>query len=349
MLNACDNGGMVTMELGPLMERQVSAIQWAFDAPPGTSVAALRLWRHASVLWDDQQARYRAYAGTRTLEASPETVPWAFGNFEATDELTATDLDVHTVGVEFGCHEEWEDCIGDAAHLRISRAAVTLRDQVAPQLSGLPAGRLVAGRSLDGIVDLRLGFGDVGGGVEAVEFRVDGLIRSVTQVGGPTCLKPYVVTTPCASEGHVTLMLDTDELTDGPHTAEAVLMDVAGNRTTVGPFGVSVRTPTVSPVLAPPLPAPPAGPSTSAQPGVLSLTGARTRRTSYKAATLKGAVKASTGAALGGARVAFATRPLNSSTWSDPTVTTADAKGRFSICNSAGAFARGPGVLRRVG
>lgn len=330
LTDTCESGGFVDFRVIDLSDG-LQGVRWSFRAPAGATVAAVSLDRYARNLVEELDRVYQLRAGNEVLERSPDQPPWTLGNADATDGVTVMGLRAPGLDLEFRCVDEADGCSGDGAFLRVGRAAVTVRDEAPPEVMGLPAGGLTAGRSLDGIVDFRLGFKDVGGGVAAVELSVDGLTRSITPVGGPNCATPYVVTTPCASEGHVTLTLDTDELADGAHTVEAVLIDVAGNRSVVGPFGISVRTPAAPPMVGPPLSPAPAASTVSTPAGVLSLSGSSTRRTSYKAVTVKGTVKAPGGAGVGGARVGLSSRPLTSSAWSDATVTTADAKGNFVI------------------
>ncbi|MDA0140744.1 carboxypeptidase-like regulatory domain-containing protein [Solirubrobacter deserti] len=325
VIDGCDRGQQLTFEL---FNEALQGVRLSFRAPAGTTVAGVTLVRSGAALFG-QPATYRLRAGQQTLEQSPDEPEWQLlpGPFTASG-LRASGLDV-----EYLCGGE--SCAGDARFLSIERAAVTVSDEVAPELTGLPAGRLVAGRMQDGIVDLKLGFKDVGGGVQAIEYKVDGAVRFIENVGGLSCRTPYVVVTPCASEGYATLMLDTDELSDGPHTVEAVLVDVAGNRTIAGPFGISVRTPPPGPptvVSAPPqAPDLVAAPPAPLRPGVLTLAGARTRRTAYQAVTLKGSVAAPDKAALANATVTLTSRPLHTQAWSGPTTTTTDAEGRFEL------------------
>jgi hypothetical protein len=326
--DACRSGGVAEFDVAMFTDG-LRGLRWSFRPPAGTTVAAVSLTRYAGdISGNSALRRYRLRAGEQLLEQSPQEPTWVLDEHE----YVATGLRAPGIDLEFTCEGETETCGSDGARLWVRRAAVTVRDEFPPELTALPTGRLTLGRAQDGIVDLKLDFKDVGGGVQAIEYKVDGLTRFVEPVGGAWCKQPYVVATPCATEGHVTLMLDTDELSDGPHTVEAVLVDAADNRTIAGPFGISVRTPP---------PAPPVVGSGGIQPptlaealpvGVLSVTGSRSRRASYReAVVLNGVVKAPNGAALSGAPVALNSRPLISQAWSAPTTTTADAQGRFEL------------------
>lgn len=327
------------------MDRDVQATRWTFDAPLGTSVVALDLWRYASVLDAQQSAIYRIFADDRALESSPKQSPWELGAFDASDHFAAIGLRAGTIGVELACDEEYEWCIGDTVHVSISRAAVTLRDDAAPEPVGLPSGRMFAGSSLDGIVDARVAFRDLGGGVDGVELKVDGVTRSIASVGGPDCAKPYLKRVPCSLQGSATLTLDTAELSDGSHTVEFVLSDVAGNRGIAGPFGISVRTPLPgsTPVHLSPMGAPVAPLLTQPAVGVVSIRGSRTRRTAFTTTKIQGTLSVPDGTAVAGKRVEVRTRPLLGGAWSEPIVALTDSKGTFTL-----SLPRGPSREVRV-
>lgn len=325
---------------GPLLSRAVFAMQWIFDAPPGTSVAAVRLRRHAT-LPGPYHASYGLQVGDRTLEQSPERGPWTFGPAE----ISADGLREARVAVVFGCFVDSPGCPGDGWKVVISRAAVTLADESAPQVSGVPAGRLVSGEALSGSADVRIAFEDVGGGVDTVELLIDGEPRSLRRVGGPTCVAPYVTAVPCSRRGETTMALDVDQLAAGGHRAELVLTDVAGNRTTVGPHSITVAgTGTVASDAGPASPSSKPSGDAHQAPGLLSLSGKRTRRIRFAAHKLVGTVRTPSGAALAGGKVAVSARPLRGGAWSAPTFVTAGANGRFAF-----TLPRGPSREVRLG
>ena len=321
-------------EMDALLGGDMRGIRWSFIAPEGTSVETVSLWRHAK-LADDMFGRYRVMAGDRTLEESPAQGPWQFGNNWAST-VEATDMRAPRVDVEFTCLEGRGFCAG-AAFVRITRADVTVRDEIAPALAAIPSGRLVSGQPLHGVADLKLAFRDQGAGVDTIELKVDGSTQSVTRVGGPSCAEPFAAAVPCAANGELTMFLDTDALADGPHTVEAGLTDAAGNRTVVGPFNVTVRAPltaagTVSPSSGADAPSSPhLAPSTT-----VSVVGSRVRRVRYAPATIKGVLNAVGGGAVAGGRIEVATRPLRGGSWSPKSVATADRNGRFSFALPAG-------------
>jgi hypothetical protein len=81
--DGCSDGGDVRFELRPLMDREVHAGQWLFEAPAGTSIVGLDLWRFAAVLGPEQPARYRLFADERVLERSPDLPIWEIGSVGA--------------------------------------------------------------------------------------------------------------------------------------------------------------------------------------------------------------------------------------------------------------------------
>lgn len=135
--------------------------------------------------------------------------------------------------------------------------------------------------------------------MQSATLRVDDDDWSVQRLGDERCVPPYITQTPCPTNGRVLLRLDTDQFSSGQHSVEAVLTDVAGNRSTVGPFAVSVRTPTAAPgIAAPPNPGPAAR-------GVRVLGGRRNLRVSYsKPPLIHGTLKTPEGAPSVAARVA---------------------------------------------
>lgn len=341
--DGCANNGHVRFELGPLIQQQVTAAQWLFDAPAGTSIAGLDVWRYAAVYAPEQPARYRLFADERVLEESPDLPTWEIGGFLAGALVSAPELDAKQVGVQIGCEAGDYSCAGDAVHLGVTRAAVTLRDEVSPEAVGSPTGRLFSGLSIDGLVDARLGFRDVGGGVATVELRVDGTARGVQHVGGASCTPPYVVHVPCAPAGSVTLTLDASQLSDGAHTVDFVMSDVAGNRGVAGPFAISVRTPPPAPSGGPAVTPSSPAPAAPRPLGTVSLTGQPTRRVKFVDNKLTGTVRSPDGSAIARARVEVTTRPLRGGAWTAPTFVTADASGRFAV-----TVARGPSREVRV-
>ncbi|MDA0179014.1 hypothetical protein OJ997_01810 [Solirubrobacter phytolaccae] len=329
VLNGCLSGGpMMINDLAFEHPLQVG-VQWGFTPPRGTTIEGFRLQRHARQ-FADAGLYYRVRAGGTEVEVGHPDVSWEFGDYLVSGELVASELRESDVAVEvfcdMECHKEFQ--------ITIARAAVTVRDEISPELVGVPSGTLVSGGSLQGVVDVHVGFQDVGGGVATAELTVDGRTRNSTPVGGPKCRAPYVASVPCAAAGQVELRLDTADLAPGHHSVEVELRDVAGNRTTVGPYGVWVRTPTSSATTEEPAPGATSATAAPTPSGTLSITGKRTRRVKFVSTKLAGTLA---GTAIAGQRVEVCTRPLRGGSWSAPTVVTTDAKGRFSL-----SLPRGP-------
>lgn len=324
---------------GPLQSRTVLGTEWVFDAPPGTSVAGVRLRRYAT-LPGQANAAYGIRVGEQTIEQSPQWGPWTFGSEDAADEVVATGLHGPDVAVAFACFAGSSNCPGSGWKVVIARAAVTLRDETAPRLSGSPSGALLDGGVLSGNVRAHVAYSDIGGGVDTVELLVDGVTRSAVRVGGPTCVAPYLVAVPCALQGELELTLDADQLSGGTHQLALALTDVAGNRAVAGPYVISVRAAAFAPAPAAPSGAEP--PTVGPTPGTLSVTGKRTRRITFSAQRLLGRVFGTTGAVSGG-RVLVTTRPLRGDAWTPLSVVTTGRDGRFSV-----SLPRGPSREVRV-
>jgi hypothetical protein len=268
-----------------------------------------------------------ALVDERILEQDDIPAGRAFGTADLTNSLSADRLDATRVSLEFSCHVLQVSCLaGDEIRLEVGRAEVTLSDSQSPTVTGDASGSALSGIPLAGDVNLALPFADDGGGLETVALRADGSKVAETDVGGSGCTRPFVARTPCPGSGTAVVSVDTDRLTAGPHALSAVLTDVAGNATTVGPWQVTVRTssPTAPPNLGPaivrgikPLPT-----------GTVALSSRRTVRSRYsKPPMLKGTVKASDGSPLANVVV----------TTSDGTTAKTDKKGRFSV-----KLAKGP-------
>ncbi len=305
--DSCLSGGLFEFELDG-QHRGLRGIDWSFTAPPGTSVAAFRLWRHVAT-GGASPMDYSVRVGSNVVEEMHELSAWELGSslFADAEKLTAASLHGSNVAIHFQCEESGFIC-GSHSRFRVAKSEVTLRDEISPTTEAT---------WLAATGDLRLLFHDIGGGVESVVLRVDGIDRSVTRLGDAGCRPPFVNPTPCPLEGAIVLNVAPASLTDSAHLVEAVLSDVAGNRTIVGPFTLPVAaSPSAAtrPAATRPAPIPV---------GVLALSGRRTVRTRYSAPpVIRGTVKTAGGVAIARARVSVSEAP---------TIVTTDAKGRFSV------------------
>jgi hypothetical protein len=126
--------------------------------------------------------------------------------------------------------------------LAVTRAAITLRDTIAPVPSNL-RGSLLDANAKSGTVNAVFDVADAGGGVYRTVTAVDNKVIAVTPAALGTCTDinpsnsdPYEFAgaVPCPlSQVALTSSIDTTKLTDGVHTISIAVEDAAGNSTPV--------------------------------------------------------------------------------------------------------------------
>jgi hypothetical protein len=126
--------------------------------------------------------------------------------------------------------------------LAVTRAAITLRDDIAPVPSNL-RGQLFEPNAKSGTVNTVFDVADAGGGVYRTVTAVDNRVIAVTPAALGTCTdinpsnsNPYEFASavPCPlSQVALTSSLDTTKLTDGVHTVSIAVEDAAGNSSPV--------------------------------------------------------------------------------------------------------------------
>jgi len=218
-----------------------SSATWAFQAPAGTSFAAVSLDRSFSssganhIVWqvDDGATRreYCEYAGggcAGTLGGSVRFAPWSDPRFTMSQTCAAAG------GAE---------CPGPVTATYVSRAVVELRDDEAPLPTAPPSGALVDGsRPMTGRAEATLALRDAGGGIASVAAEVDGRVLATTaDPNAGRCREPYSAPVPCRLAATLTVGVDTGRLPDGPHRVRLIARDAAGNTSVQGPFDVTVR------------------------------------------------------------------------------------------------------------
>lgn len=135
------------------------------------------------------------------------------------------------------------DCGPFPAQVTISRAAVGLSDEMAPD--GLATGGSLMGTDpVRGSGDLSIHAYDAGGGVYRVALAVDGdeVSRQVLDDAGGTCgdVDPgnadpheFAAAQPCPPDMSGTVHFDTAALRDGTHDVRVTVEDAAGNESVV--------------------------------------------------------------------------------------------------------------------
>ncbi|HVV91612.1 MAG TPA: hypothetical protein VHB53_14050, partial [Solirubrobacterales bacterium] len=122
------------------------------------------------------------------------------------------------------------------------RSAITIEDDAAPTVERLQ-GPVTEAAPVSGVAHLFVTAADVGGGVAAFEFSVDGGASRRTDVGGAACEEPFSLPRPCPAEATRDIAIDTTRLDPGVHTVSGAVIDAAGNSTAFGPVSFTVAAP----------------------------------------------------------------------------------------------------------
>lgn len=260
----CSSGGALraTLGQGDIGTGDISG--WQFTAPAGTTIERYRLWRSVEVpaTSDDYSAGVAASsglgvqsfsdgcllsngatpcnAGTPSDPNDPSNLVEAPGNFSGLTVATR-------------CAGACSASTDPAATVALYRSAIDLADDVAPVV-GSSVGTLLDPSAYAGRHSLLAPVADQGGGVARTDLLIDGVVVQSVATGG-SCVVPYSVAVPCATQTDRGFVVDTSGLTDGAHSAVVRAVDAAGN-VTDGPAATFVvrRPPADAP---PPAPAPP--------------------------------------------------------------------------------------------
>ncbi|MDA0139208.1 hypothetical protein [Solirubrobacter deserti] len=154
-----------------------------------------------------------------------------------------TNLNGSHLGFELRCGEETEgECHPETTTTAaVERLDVVLRDVWMPTVTRSDLSTIGPTRPLSGSLSVSADFVDRGGGVQGAELLVDGVVHRRVDVGDLACVKPHVAPVPCPTTGRVMVPVDTRAFADGAHNLELRLVDVAGNRTSVGPVAVVTK------------------------------------------------------------------------------------------------------------
>ena len=281
--------------------------RWVWDAPADVAAAGVRLWFTLGV---GHLLDYQFLAGTESVALSQWVQPAESLNLNST-----------RLSIGLGCRNPegclWLDAPVAQPYIRVSRVEMVLRDLLAPEAQGVPTGSLLEPGPVGGLVEIASAFRDRGAGLKSAALLVDGAQRDEHRVSEATCAQPYVAPVPCPLSGRVRFALDTTAVADGDHRVEIALEDVAGNRSLIGPFSVTVRNKTLPP---------------TTRPGRLSLSSAVVRTSGKPKPRLDGTLTDLDGVPIAGAQIDVASRPrMRGSAFAPtaPAVTSAD--GRFSV------------------
>lgn len=226
--------------------------EWAYDAPPDTTVATWAFEREVAGIGSGHWNTLFS-AGRRLVAHDVPSVNRVWGRIAA-GGLAAGRLDAALqCGGPRACSP-----LG-VARLTLRASRVSLHDPYAPVVS-VVQGELATAPVLRGSVALSFAAADRGGGVYRAFAVVDGRAGAPVAVGDERCRAraPYefAYRRPCPLEAGATVAIDTARLPEGRHEVAVVVEDAAGNRTTAyGPVAKTVdNVPSPRPVAAPRLP-----------------------------------------------------------------------------------------------
>lgn len=282
----CASGGPLVAELNRSKSQPANRamVTWAWDAPPGTTIAAYRIWRSGDVL-----SAGEANAAPYVYVARRVNVPSGADLVETCTAPTCSQVGLGGVGlspgnllaqnlragtpatswyVNAGCGGiTGEFCLpraGVMAMARVHAAEFTLHDPEPPTVSQV-AGPMTQAAEHAGVERLSMSVSDAVSGVYRAIVEVDGAaVRTVVLDDNagrcadagvdPSTPYEFLHREPCPKRLQYDLSLDTGTLTDGTHAVRVVVEDAAGNRTTAWSsdrFVVRNLVPLAAPVLAP--------------------------------------------------------------------------------------------------
>jgi hypothetical protein len=227
--------------------------EWAYDAPPDTTVAAWAFEREVAGIGSGHwNTLFGAVTAGRRVHVAHDvpSVNRVWGPIAAR-ALAADRLDaVLQCGGPRSCAP-----VG-VARLALRATRVSLHDAYAPVVS-VVQGDLVTASVLRGSVPLSFAAADRGGGIYRAFAVVDGRAGAPVAVGDERCraLAPYQFAhrRPCPLDAGATVAVDTARLGEGRHHVAVVVEDAAGNRTPVyGPVAKTVDNVPAGPAAAAP-------------------------------------------------------------------------------------------------
>ncbi|MEA2226970.1 MAG: hypothetical protein QOF04_600, partial [Solirubrobacteraceae bacterium] len=213
-----------------------------FNAPAGTSITRLRLWREIGKQLDEWELYTRTADGAKLSQSDCNVPPDEFRCTVGAPGGAASDwsgLNTASVRVGIACTNVTTTCATGAtiheAWTAIYSAIVTVDDPTAPAVSG-PGGALFGGGYVRGTVSATLGSASDNTGIRAVQVR-----RGAAVVGETAQSCDDSRRVPCADPaGPTSVSVNTAALADGSHTLEVGATDAAGNYAGTTPQQVTV-------------------------------------------------------------------------------------------------------------
>lgn len=257
----CATGGALRATLGQSDIGAGDVSGWQFTPPAGTTIERYRLWRGALVP-STSTAFAAGVAGASGLGVQSFSDGCFISNGVVdcgVGSTTDPDDPGNDTGDQVGgfpgltiaarCAGSCSATADPAASVALYRSAIDLTDNVAPSV-GPSVGTLLDPNALAGRHSLLAPVADQGGGVARTDLLIDGAVAQSVATGG-TCVVPYAVAVPCATQTDRGFVIDTSGMADGAHSVVVRAVDAAGNVTDGPAATFVVRRP------APQLPPPP--------------------------------------------------------------------------------------------
>jgi len=223
---------------------------WTLNAPDGTVIAGLQFRRHLVGSWNaTQPLRWDVSTPEGRAQPQPRFIQSLTTNLAAVppdDIFVLVVSNSASVTSRMFCPET--SCNASDSGIELSSLTVNLVDQFPPDEPTNLGGSLMATGPVSGTRELTFHANDRGSGIFEYNLLVDGVapVPSV-RVNEGTCHFGVVpVLVPCRTDFDGTLSVDTTKLSDGDHTFQLEVHDLAGNEITSTATSFKVGNPPLS-------------------------------------------------------------------------------------------------------
>jgi hypothetical protein len=251
-VNTCGAaGGSLSVGLagpGPTWQGGISAA-FRYAAPDDTRIAGVSIDRSTSgAPTGSSFLTYQTNADDTLIDGC---LPSAGCSGDVQGSVSRGNLSAASLVLTAGCGGTIANTCSSPIRLGVTRAGITLRDDIAPTVANV-RGSLFAAAAKTGTAVVEFDAADRGGGVYRMVTTVDGKTFEVQPAAFGTCAdidpsnsNPYEfpAKVPCPlTQAGLSLAIDTTKLSEGQHTIAITLEDAAGNSAAVvGPVRFTVR------------------------------------------------------------------------------------------------------------
>jgi hypothetical protein len=242
-VNSCGSvGGQLAVGLigvGP-WDAGLSAY-FTYGAPDDTRIAAVLIDRSTVGAGASSLLNPLTYQISVDSVLIDGCVPTA-GCVDRSGQIGRTGLNASSLVLTAGCGGVPPNKCSSAIRLAVPRAAITLRDDIAPTIANV-RGSLITPGAKSGTVNVEFDAADRGGGVYRMITTIDNRVSEVQPAALGTCLdvlpsntNPYefAAKVPCPlTQAGLNVNVNTRKLSEGRHTIGVALEDAAGNRVNV--------------------------------------------------------------------------------------------------------------------